>query len=857
MKKKILSILFLIIAGFVLFQFLFNLKASDIIETDIIEFTKTGFVDSMSLDDRNRLVADNDDYELYVDERNSYFKVVNKDSGIVWNSNPTIFDPWQFNAEKNITTSAIERQKATIELSYFNEEGSLAKINNYRLSIAHPDSVLYDSGFRTFSIKYIEDGFQVLYKIGSIDIDYLHFPRYLKPEILDAHPQSATLKQIAYGSYSEELEAYYIFDYEGMSLLVREKMYDIFYGPGSLEYTRERAIEENASYGYTEMTDSIRFEVALEVKLTDSRLKVSVIQDSIVESEDAKLATVSLFPHFGTAISSFAGVETEGYIVLPDGSGAVIEFNNGKFYQQPYSKRLYGNDLGMLPYKMPETQEKISIPLYGMVKEDAAFAAIITEGDACATINADVSGRVDSYNKVYPSFNFRENEAIILGTASDQYAIDLWTEERVASDFTVEYTFLENEQADYVNIAKVYREFLEEQSGFNSQDQTDETSLSIEMLGSYETKSFFLGVPYYRSESLTTFEQSELILDIIKARGIDNLNVIYKGMVNGGMSSSLADEFDVERVLGGNKDYRHLLEYANENNIKVYPNIRFMTANDFGKLFDNYRYTSSRIDGDLSMYLNYHLPSKLAYSKTPGTIPFKDDYVISPLYYEAIMNGFLKDYEGENISFEYLGSLLGGSYDDQTLYKQDALRIQENLLGQLEENVILSNPLGFAMPYSDLVTDLPMETTLYALFDYQIPLLQLILAGKVDYTTASLNLANERSVQYYFLKTIETGSNLKYTVSYDQSTELKDTEFNYYFSTEYVNWVDRIEEQVNALDQLGIHQGYLLGHEQIQDNLFKVTYSHGLVILINYNLTDVAIPGYQVPAMDYLVIGGE
>jgi hypothetical protein len=858
MKKKILILLSVIIIGLVLSQLLFNMKPSASPSIDIIEFTKTGFVDSMSLNNRNQLVAENDDYELYIDERTSYFKVVDKDSGMIWNSNPTIFDPWQFDPEKTITTSAIERQKATIELSYFNEEGSLAKINNYRLSIAHPDSVLYDSGFRTFSIKYIENGFQVLYEIGSIDIDYLHFPRYLKPEILDSHPQSATLKQIAYTRFDEEKNAYFINDYKDLSVLVREKLYEIFYGPGSLEYTRERAIEENASYGYTEITDSIRFEVALEVKLTDLGMKMSVIQDSIVESPEAKLGSITLFPHFGTAISSFGGVETQGYIVVPDGSGAIIEFNNGKYFQQPYSKRLYGNDLGIMPYKMPENQEKIAIPLYGMVKENGGFAAIITEGDASASINADVSGRVDSYNKVYPSFNFREHESIILGSGFNQYALDLWTEERVHSDFTVEYRFLDQDQADYVHIAKVYQAYLEEQYGFDKEDTTQQTQLSLEMLGAYENKSFFLGVPYYRSESLTTFDQSQMILEILQARGIDNLNVIYKGMINGGMSSDLADEFNVENVLGGDKDYERLLEFASDHNITIYPNVRLMTASGFDKLFDNYRYASSRIDGDLSKNFNYHLPSKLAYSVSPGTLPFEDDYVINPLYYNTIMDDFLKDYEGNQIAFEYLGSLLGGSYDDkQTLYKQDSLRIQENLLSQLGENILLSSPLGYAMAYGDLITDLPMKTTLYAIFDYQIPLLQLILAGKVDYTTVSLNLANERSVQYNFLKTIETGSNLKYTVSYDKSTELKDTEFNYYFSTEYINWIDRIEEQVKALDEIGIHQGYLVGHERIEPNVFKVTYSHGLVVLINYNLIAKQVLGYDIPAMDYLVIGGE
>lgn len=858
MKKKLLISVFIIIIGIVVYQLLFNMKASSLDALETIAFSKEGFIDANTLDERNRFVAENSDLELYVDERTSYFKIVDKSSGTVWNSNPTIFDPWQFDPEKSITTSALNRQKATLELFYYNEEGSLASVNNYRLSISHPDSVLYEPGFRTFSIKYIEDGFQVLYKLGSIDIDYLHFPRYLKKDILDAHPQAATLKQIAYTRIDEENDAYFIFDYEDMSVLVREKLYEIFYGPGSLEYTRERAIAENESYGYTKIVKPVSFEVALQVKLTDQGMKMSVIQDSIVEQNDAKVASISLYPHFGTAISQFGGVETEGYIVLPDGSGAVIEFNNGKYYQQPYSKRLYGDDMGILPYKMPESQEKISIPLYGMVKENGGFAAIITEGDAHASINADVSGRVDSYNKVFPSFRFREHEAIILGSGFDQYAIDLWTEDRVDTDFSVEYRFLDQEDASYVNIAKAYRTYLEEHYDFNQTDTTDQTLLSLEMLGAYESKSFFLGVPYYKTESLTTFEESQIILDILLDRGLDNLNVTYKGMINGGLSSELADDFDIERVLGGKKDYQDLLAYAKEHDISIYPNVRLMTANGFNKTFDNYRYASSRIDGDLSKNFTYHLPSKLAYSVSPGTLPFEDDYVINPLFFDSIMSRFERDFNGEYIAFEYLGSLLGGSYGDDVLYKQDALRIQETILKQVEENILLSNPLGYAIPYGDLITDLPLETTLYALLDYQIPLLQLVMAGKVDYTTVSLNLANQRSVQHYFLKTIETGSNLKYTLSYDKSTELKDTQFNYYFSTEYVNWLDRMETQVKALDDLGIHQGYLVDHERVASNVFKVTYSHGLTILINYNLTPATdVLGFDVPALDYLVIGGE
>jgi hypothetical protein len=179
----------------------------------------------------------------------------------------------------------------------------------------------------------------------------------------------------------------------------------------------------------------------------------------------------------------------------------------------------------------------------------------------------------------------------------------------------------------------------------------------------------------------------------------------------------------------------------------------------------------------------------------------------------------------------------------------------KDVLGMVDQNLMLSNPLGFAMPYAEYVMDLPLETTLYAILDYQIPLLQLVLSGKVDYSTVSLNMANERTVQYNFLKAIETGSNIKYTLSYDNSRELRETEFNYYISTQYTNWLDRIEEQVKEIDEIGIHGGYLVGHEQIANNVYKVTYSNGVVVLINYNLTAVSDGiSYNIPAMDYLVL---
>jgi len=852
MNRNRYIILALIITVALLYVFAFNMKPTTLLETELISFSKDDFVDSELLSDTNKLVTSNAFYELYLDETTSYFRVVDKVTGDIWESNPSIDDPWESDVDRTITNSAIDKQKSTFELSYFNSAGSLATINNYKYSIYHPKSILDSAGKRTYEIKYTENGFQVLYLIQDLEIDYLYFPKYLPKDVLEAMEDRDLLEAIAYTGYDEDYEAYEIIQYEEMSRLVKKRLFKVFYE--DMDYTREQSIAENARYGYTEQYEKVYFEIGFDITLNNDGIDASIINESIVEPGNVKIASIAFLPLFGTAVSEIAGVETEGYIVLPDGSGAVIEFNNGKYYQEPYSKRLYGEDIAILDYKMAEQQQKISIPLFGMVKETSAFAAIITKGDTMATIKADVSGRIDSYNRVYVSFKLRESESITLGSGYNQYGLDLYTKDIVETDFTIRFIFLDDDHSDYVGIAKAYKDYLVNSKEFSGVDTTHETMLTAEFLGAYQQKGFFLGVPYYSDNSLTTFDESIVILDDLMSRDVNNINVIYTGMINGGLSSTLSDKFKIEKELGSKRDYTNYLDYLEANNINMYPQVKLLTTSEYNKTFDGFRYTSNRIDGSQSLLFNYHLPSKLPYSETQFTY-LADEFVINPLYLGTIMDKFSKDYEQEYIAFDMLGSILGGNYDrGNVLYKQDALLLQKAILSNTSESIMLSNPLGFAIPYADYITNLPTETTLYAILDYQIPLVQLVLSGMIDYSTESLNLLSERSVQYNFLKVIETGSNIKYTLTFDDSKELRNTPYNYYFSTNYTNWISKIEDTVKELDNLGIHEGSLVGHVRLENNVYKVTYSNGLEIIINYNLSDVTIGTVEVEAMNYVVV---
>lgn len=849
-------VIFIMIAAIASLYFLLgNHDVSDIKVIDKIAYSSDGFVDASTLSNTNKLVASNQNFDLYIDETTSYFKVYDKINQVTYQSNPTQDDPWVDDDNHLITNTAIEKQKSTLEIQYVNEKGSLTTINNYTYSIYHPKTILDDEGLRTFGIKYIDNGVQIKYEIEDLEIDYLYFPKYIPIETFEALEDFNLLKSLAYKGIDEELGVYKINDeeYESMSELVRKNLYRIFYE--KLGYTREQAIAENESYGYFESFEKIRFEIAIELTLTDEGLKTTIIKDSIEESKSERIAKITLYPLFGTAISiDELDQPTEGYLVIPDGSGAVIEFNNGKYFQNAYNKRLYGQDLSLMPNDMAEQQEKIAIPVYGMVKEDHGFAAIITKGDAMASIQADVSGRIDSYNKIYTSFTLREVESVVIGSGFNQYGVDLYTDDIVDTDFEVTYKFLDASNASYAGIASIYRDHLIETYGLSEIDDTNQTVLTAEFIGAYDKESFFIGVPYDSMQSMTTYEEALDIIKELQNLGLNDMNVLYQGTYNGGLKQSLSDEVDYEKVLGGQKGYQMLYNYLLDEGIELYQGTSLMRTSSYHKMFDKFRYTAQRIDGSHAIDYAYHYPSGLPYSETDFDHS-AGDYVINPLYYQSIYEDFNKDYDYSYVALHGIGSMLAGNYNEkQLVYVQDAINLQLELLSSIEQSLMLDNPLGYAISYANYISDLPTETTLYSIIDYQIPLLQLVLSGFVDYSGQSMNLASDRSINYQFLKAIETGSNLKYTLTHDDSIELLSTEYNYYMATKYDYWLDTIASQVQELDDIKLHEGHLIGHEQLANNVYKVTYSHGLVIYINYNLSDVLVNGVNVGSMNYTVV---
>ena len=85
-------------------------------------------------------------------------------------------------------------------------------------------------------------------------------------------------------------------------------------------------------------------------------------------------------------------------MLVPDGSGALIRFNNGKGRMAEYTQDIYGRDGAIAMKAQGPVVQTAALPVFGIQKNGQAFLAVIQEGDARARLHANVSGVTSEYN---------------------------------------------------------------------------------------------------------------------------------------------------------------------------------------------------------------------------------------------------------------------------------------------------------------------------------------------------------------------------------------------------------------------------------------------------------------------------
>ncbi|MFU8785644.1 MAG: DUF5696 domain-containing protein [Candidatus Izemoplasmataceae bacterium] len=808
------------------------------------EYDMTDFIHASELSNTN-VVLSNNRFEFRFDETTTHFELFDSVTLYTWRSNVSEADTFP-----NITPASLNRQQNTLVAYYRDLSGNIRPLNSYDFSISR----------NQYYVRYGDNSVEVHYQIGNMDIDYTDLPQRLSKERFETLILSHLDPEADRVDY-RFLENAYTFVTEQQVNALRnasnfsqnaiERIHRIVFE--MTPYTKEDMVIDHQEQGVDLVDNKPLIGVSVLYTLTEDGFDVKIINESIQEKSLYPLVNIDLLPNFAEASTL-----NEGYLFVPDGSGALIELNNGKSNRE-YSQRLYGMDYGKVQLSKPTSQELTALPVFGMKKDQQAYIAIITEGASMASVNARVSGASDSYNRVFATFHYMERDRIRIPgvTSNDPSSLyrTVWTRFYSQSDYEVSYRFTDTENSTYVGMADLYRDYLID-LGLTRKTQSEGLSMNVTLLAGYTKTNHFLGVPYETVESLTSTEEVMKIIEALQAENVDHINIIYQGWLNGGIDHHLPSRIKYHRVIGNRSAMNALLLFGDNHNVAIYPEVTFLTPTTDERL--NMRNDVARsISGNLLENYGFNHATLLPDRNS------RAHYILNPSSLEGVVESFLNDYNRLNTStlaLNDLGSMMYGSYNNQDFYfrYQTEAIINEALLQITESHsdIMIRNPLALALPHASKIIDLPVKGTEFNIIDMSIPFYQLVLSDLVDYAGQSFNIYDQQSMMWHKLKAIETGSHLNFTWTYSDTYDLMHTEFNRYYSTHYINWFDEAVSMYKEVDGLNIHEARLIQHEILERDIIKVTYSNGVEIVINYKTTSTMYQSTLIPAMDYRVIKG-
>lgn len=352
--------------------------------------------------------------------------------------------------------------------------------------------------------------------------------------------------------------------------------------------------------------------IPVSVVLDGDKVRVRVHTDEINETledaddlKDYKLITMNLVQAFGAGRA-----DEEGYLFVPDGSGAVINFNNGKTSTTVYNSKVYGTDLAVSKPTMGRKDEQVYLPVLGIVKniggKNEAMLGVVTEGDAYAMVNASVNGQATtSINSAWFSFEFRATDTYTMGTKTPLTVFQ--SGDVRIDDIEVCYHIMSGDELGVADLAETYRNYLINEKGLKNQSMENSNALYVTTVGGTVKKQSVLGFPVNMQTVATSYSQAQEILEKLTALGVDDIKLIYNDFNDTGVRGRVSTGVDYSGKLGGKNDFKALYDYCNGKGYTVYPGVDFMEYKESGAGYSFTLNSSKRITNAYATQTDYEL----------------------------------------------------------------------------------------------------------------------------------------------------------------------------------------------------------------------------------------------------------
>jgi hypothetical protein len=816
-----------------------------------------------SLVDGKVRAAQTDDLALYICEQTTQIAVVDLRNNYTWYSTP-----------ENLSSEPLPFQQNTmrshIGFRFYDE------FRQDDVRWLYPDSITH--GHEQFEIFSIENGVRIKYLVGDLNIGIDALPFFIEKEFFEERVRGKVRENIEAGIMRtqdmRDLEQFWfpvpegdeMFGYWQMTEATRRPiatntMLTLFEGVG---WTEEDTAFARSVSGIEPELDFDYFNLTLEFVLDGNKLIANFPLSEFTSETQAKPFILDFLKFFGAGDS-----DAEGFMLVPSGSGGVINFNNGKQNEARFMSSVYGMD-NIINIIRPQVIQPVRLPVFGIRNEGAAFLAHVQSGAALASVNAEVSGFINAFNNAWFSFRLRSDTQLTMPGGGDSMTVV--QDEKYDGDITVIYHFIADEEPGVGDMARVYQDFLVEQGVLTPLGGAGDRSFYMDVVGAIDIMRHFVGTPYVTTEVMTTLEDAGRFVDKLNEGGINTIQMQLHGWFNRGINHDVAKNVRPIEAVGTRREMLDLNKRLQRNGGGLHPAVNFQFTNWYSRNFNN----TFEAAKDLAGYVGFMSRHAMRDSLTVRLSPHRNDWYILvhpgvlPFHVSRFLPAFLRKTEMDGLALLDLGDTV-----NESLFRRDAVDRESSALiareqiGEIKKqvpNLVVFGGNDYSLRYASHLVDVPTQSDWQYIIDYEVPFFSMVMHGFIEFAGRPVNMREDSGFRKVLLNSMTTGASPRYTFTATPTRQAQFSPHERLYSTYFENWREQAIEHYEIFNDVFsklrgerivdfevLAGGYMyVGGQQVTVTEF----SDGTRIYVN-NTTDVFDDGrIIIQPQDFKVVPG-
>lgn len=638
-----------------------------------------------------------------------------------------------------------------------------------------------------------------------------------------------------------------------------------------------RAYGSNVIGTVTEIENGIRlnFEflrpdmvIPLDIVLEDGYFTATVPITQIKENRPEtnaegdigyQLLGISILENFGSTDRS-----QDGMMIVPDGSGAVINYNNNAPTGDvnTYTGTVYGRDLAVSLLEAEDVYEQVTMPVIGRItkgeSEDNGLVIIASKGEEYSKIRAAVTGQdtVTNLNTCWFKFGVRTQDKYFMGSANEPLTV-FESKGIKTGDLQVSYYPINGEDLSYIDVAESYRNYLIDEIGVTKKTESNDAPFYLTLFGGTVKEQSIVGVPVSLQTTATTYSEALEIIQKLEEKGVSNIKVIYEDFNKAGIKGQISDEFQYSSKLGGKNDYQTLYNHIKSQGYELFPSCDIMEFSVSGNGYSFMLNSSKQITNSYATQTPFELAFGLPHlTKESWTI-------LSPYYFAEVFDSLASTFKAEGATGISLNQASHTLYSDFSrtnadgrayLTRTDAMEILQEGYQKLQDSgmkIMSENSNQYLLKYSDYIKDIPLYSSNYDIFDYDIPFAQMVLHGLIPYTTKAINKsANAEELR---LLSLVSGTPIHYEMMYKNPNKFTDCEYDGLYYTNYIGWLDYAGGEYQLFNETiaKVSDSYITDYERISNYEYRSEFENGTTIYVNLETQEIEVDGVSYNLADY------